>query len=162
MAEVKIAVGDQVRVHLHPAGPWKSFSEGVVRRVDVKTPEGRFFVLEVKSEVLLDQPHRIRPDFHDYVEYECRNDFPGRIEVLSAAPDAEPEPSLDLTLVDPWEETKQEASEPPSVNAETHSGTEAEQIPEAETIAEPTQVGIEHQPAPARAGLLATLFGRKE
>jgi hypothetical protein len=27
MAEVKIAVGDQVRVHLHPANPWKSFSE---------------------------------------------------------------------------------------------------------------------------------------
>jgi hypothetical protein len=162
MAEVKIALGDQVRVHFHPAGPWKSFSEGVVRRVDVKTPEGRFFVLEVKSEVLLDQPHRIRPDFHDYVPYECRNDFPGRIEVLSAAADLEPEPGLDLTLVDPREEAKQEANEPPPVNAQTHSGTAVEQIPEAETVAEPTQVEIEHQPAPARAGLIATLFGRKE
>jgi hypothetical protein len=161
MAEVKIAVGDQVRVDLHPAGPWKSFSEGVVRRVDVTTPEGRFFVLEVKSEVLLDQPHRIRPDFHDYVEYECRNDFLGRIEVLSAAPDAEPEPALDLTLVDPWEETKQEANEPPPINAETHSETAVEQIPEAETVIEPTQVEIEHQPAAARGSLIASLFGRK-
>ena len=51
----EIAVGDQVRVHFHPAGPWKSFSEGVVRRVDVTTPEGRFFVLEVRHEVILDR-----------------------------------------------------------------------------------------------------------
>ncbi|MBO1906338.1 hypothetical protein KHP60_14250 [Microvirga sp. 3-52] len=159
---MKIAVGDEVRVHLHPAGPWKSFSEGVVRRVDVTTPEGRFFVLEVKSEVLLDQPHRIRPDFHDYVEYECRNDFPGRIEVLSAAPDAEPEPSLDLTLMDLWEETKQEANDPPPINAETRAWTEVEQIPEADAASEPTQVEIDRQPAPARSGLIATLFGRKE
>ena len=78
----RLAVGDEVRVHFHPPGPWKSFSEGVVRRVDVTTQAGRFFVLEVRNEVILDQPHRIRPDFHDYVQYECRNDFPGRIEVL--------------------------------------------------------------------------------
>ena len=57
----EVAVGDQIRVHFHPAGPWKSFSEGVVRRVDVTTPEGRFFVLEVRNEVILDQPHRIIP-----------------------------------------------------------------------------------------------------
>jgi hypothetical protein len=161
MAEVKIAVGDQVRVHLHPAGPWKSFSEGVVRRVDVTTPEGRFFVLEVKSEVLLDQPHRIRPDFHDYVEYECRNDFPGRIEVLSAAADMEQEPAVNLMLMDPLEETKQDANEPPPINAETHSETAVEQIPEAETVIEPTQVEIEHQPAAGRGSLIASLFGRK-
>jgi hypothetical protein len=130
--------------------------------VDVKTPEGRFFVLEVKSEVLLDQPHRIRPDFHDYVEYECRNDFPDRIEVLSAAAAMEQAPVLDVMVMDPREETKQEANEPPPVDAETHSGTEVEQIPEAEAVPEPTQVEIEHQPAPARAGLIATLFGRKE
>jgi hypothetical protein len=130
--------------------------------VDVTTQAGRFFVLEVKSEVLLDQPHRIRPDFHDYVQYECQNDFPGRIEVLSAAPDTEQELALDLPLMDPREETTQEASEPPPVNAQTHSGTAVEQIPEAEIVAKPTQVEIEHQPAPARAGLIATLFGRKE
>src|SRR3954466_8508473 len=82
---MKLAVGDEVRVHFHPPGSWKSFSEGVVRRVDVNTPGGRFFVLEVRNEVLLDQPHRIRPDFHDYVPYEGQNDFLGRIEVLTPA-----------------------------------------------------------------------------
>ena len=161
MAEVKIVVGDQVRVHLHPAGPWKSFSEGVVRRVDVTTPEGRFFVLEVKSEVLLDQPHRIRPDFHDYVEYECRNDFPGRIEVLSAAADMEQEPAVNLMLMDPLEETKQDANEPLPVCSETHTETEVEQILKTETVAKPTQVETEHQSASTRGGLIASLFGRK-
>ena len=62
---MKIAVGDEVRVHFHPPGPWKSFSEGVVRRVDVTTQAGRFFVLEVAHEVILDREHRIRPGFPD-------------------------------------------------------------------------------------------------
>ena len=88
MSEAKttrLAIGDEVRVHFHPPGAWKSFSEGVVRRVDVTTLAGRFFVLEVRNEVILDQPHRIRPGFPDFVRYECRNDFPGRIEILSTA-----------------------------------------------------------------------------
>jgi hypothetical protein len=162
MAEVKIAVGDQVRVHLHPADPWKSFSVGVVSRVDVTTAEGRFFVVEVMHEVLLDREHRIRRSFPDYVRYECRHDFPGRIEVLSAAPDTKQEPALDLTLMDPLEETKQEGNEPPPVCSESHTETKVEQILKTETVAEPTQVETEHQSAPARAGLIATLFGRKE
>ena len=64
MSEAKtarLAIGDEVRVHFHPPGTWKSFSEGVVRRVDVTTQAGRFFVLEVRNEILLDQPHRISP-----------------------------------------------------------------------------------------------------
>jgi hypothetical protein len=52
LVKAAIAVGDQVRVHLHPAGLMRSFSEGVVRRVDVKTPAGRFLGLEVWNEVL--------------------------------------------------------------------------------------------------------------
>jgi hypothetical protein len=93
---MKIAVGDEVRVHFHPSAPWKSFSEGVVRRVDVTTEAGRFFVLEVAHEVILDREHRIRPKFQDYVSYECQNDFPGRIERLSAkAQDVEREPAPD-------------------------------------------------------------------
>jgi hypothetical protein len=67
---MNIAVGDEVRVHFHPPAPWKSFSEGVVRRVDVTTEAGRFFVLEVAHEVILDREHRIRPDFPDYILYE--------------------------------------------------------------------------------------------
>jgi hypothetical protein len=80
-----IAVGDQVRVHFHPPGAMKSFSEGVVKRVDVAAPEGRFFVVEVTHAVILDRKHRFKPGFQDYVRYECQNDFPGRVEVLSPA-----------------------------------------------------------------------------
>lgn len=162
MAEVKIAVGDQVRIYLHPADPWKSFSEGVVSRVDVTTAEGRFFVVEVMHEVLLDREHRIKRGFPDYVRYECRNDFPGRIEVLSTTTDMEQEPAVNLMLMDPLERTKQEANVPPPGSAETHSETEIERAPEAEIVSKPTQVEIDRQPAPARAGLIATLFGRKE
>jgi hypothetical protein len=82
---MKIAVGDEVRVHFHPPGSMKSFSEGVVKRVDVTTPEGRFFVMEVTHEVILDHEHRIKPGFQDYVRYEGQNDFPGRVEKLSTA-----------------------------------------------------------------------------
>src|SRR5215217_6770875 len=85
MLMTEVAVGDEVRVHFHPPGPWTSFFEGVVRRVNVTAPEGGFFVVEVGHEVILDREHRVRPGFHDYVRYECRNDFPGRIEILSAA-----------------------------------------------------------------------------
>jgi hypothetical protein len=82
---MKIAVKDKVRVHFHPPSLWKSFSEGVVRRVDVTTQAGRFFVVEVTHEVILDREHPIRRGFQDFVTYECQNDFPGRIEVLSTA-----------------------------------------------------------------------------
>ena len=162
MGEVKIAMGDEVRVHFHPPGAMRSYCEGVVSRVDVTTPEGRFFVVEVTHEVLLDREHRIRRGFPDFVRYECRNDFPGRIEVLSAAPDMEQEPEFDLTVMDPPEETKQEANEPPPVSSETHAETEVEQRPEAGAASEPTQDEVKRQPAPARGGLIATLFGRKE
>src|SRR5215203_1908609 len=80
-----VAVGDKVRVHFHPPNPMQSFCEGVVSRVDVTAPEGRFFVVEVTHEIILDQEHRVRPGFQDYVRYECRNDFPGRIEILSTS-----------------------------------------------------------------------------
>ena len=161
MAEVKIAVGDQVRVHLHPADPWKSFSVGVVSRVDVTTAEGRFFVVEVMHEVLLDREHRIRRGFPDYVRYECRNDFPGRIEVLFAAPDTKQGPALDLTLMNPREKTKQEANELPPVCSESHTETKVERPPEAEIVSKPTQVETEHQSASTRGGLIPSLFVRK-
>jgi hypothetical protein len=94
---MSIAVGDQVRVHFHPPAPMRSFLEGVVRRVDVPSPEGHVFVVEVTHEVILDHARPIRPGFRDYVRYEGRNDFPGRIEVLEseqivASATAEPEP----------------------------------------------------------------------
>jgi hypothetical protein len=102
---MKIAIGDQVRVHFHPPGPMRSFCEGMVRRVDVTTPEERFFVVEVMYEIILDREHRIRPGFQDYVRYECRNDFPDRIEILSTAgQNVARSPASDVILVEPPEE----------------------------------------------------------
>jgi hypothetical protein len=162
MAEVKIAVGDQVRVHLHPADPWKSFSVGVVSRVDVTTAEGRFFVVEVMHEVLLDQPHRIRPDFHDYVQYECRNDFPGRIEILSTAEqDVGRNPTSDPMLGEPPEEPKHEADEQHSGDVDVHSQAKTERVSEPETNSEPAPVDVERQPVREQGGLLSALFGRR-
>src|SRR3712207_1094292 len=82
---MKIAVGDQVRIHFHPPYPMQSFCEGTVSRVDVTTREGRFFVVDVMHEVILDREHPIRRGFQDFLRYACSNDFPGRIEVLSTA-----------------------------------------------------------------------------
>ncbi len=83
MAEVTI--GDKVRVQFHPPNPMRSFCEGVVSRVNVPTPEGRVFVVDVTYEIILDREHRTRPGFQDYVRYECQNDFPDRIEILATA-----------------------------------------------------------------------------
>jgi hypothetical protein len=166
MSEVvatEIAVGDEVRVHFHPPGPWKSFSEGVVRRVDVTTLAGRFFVLEVAHEVLLDQPHRIRPGFLDYVPYECRNDFPGRIEILSTAQqDVERNPASDMMLVEPPEVPKHEAEEQQAFEPETRQEPEVELKSGAEADPEPLQVQVEHQPVRRQSGLFAAWFGRKK
>lgn len=160
---MKIAVGDEVRVHFHPPGSWKSFSEGVVRRVDVNTPDGRFFVLEVRNEVLLDRPHRIRPDFHDYVPYEGRNDFPGRIEVLtSAAHDLETEPGSTPISVDTPTVSLQAADEQHPKELDLSSEPETERTPEAEGRPEPAQIDVEPQPVRKQGGGLSALFGRRE
>ena len=166
MSEAKatrLAIGDEVRVHFHPPGSWKSFSEGVVRRVDVTTQAGRFFVLEVRNEILLDQPHRIRSNFHDYVQYECRNDFPGRIEVLAPTEqDVEREPASAPLSVEAPEGSMREADEPHLGKLDVHTESETERIPEAETVSAPSQVDVERQPVRKQGGLLAALFGRRE
>ena len=163
MAEVKIAVGDEVRVHFHPPGAMKSYCEGVVSRVDVTTPEGRFFVVEVRNEVILDQPHRIRPGFPDFVRYECQNDFPGRIEPLSTAgQDVERNPASDLKAVEPPEKPQHEAHEPRSGDVDVHSPPETERVSEPETNAELAPVDGEPQSVRKQGGLLAALLGRKK
>jgi hypothetical protein len=159
---MKIAVGDEVRVHFHPPGPWKSFSEGVVRRVDVTTQAGRFFVLEIRNEVILDQPHRIRPGFLDYVSYECRNDFPGRIEILSTAePDVEREPASAPLSAKAPENPVKEADEQHLGELALHSEAETERMSETEAKSEPDQVDVELQPVRKQAGLLSALFARR-
>jgi hypothetical protein len=163
LVTTELAVGDEVRIHFHPPGLMKSFCEGVVSRVDVKSPEGRFFVVEVNHEVILDREHRIRPGFKDYVLYECRNDFPGRIEVLSAAAqEVGGEPAPDAIMTELPEESKQEADEPHRVELEIYSDPDTVEVREAATSFEQTQVYVERQPAHKPRGLLATLFGRSK
>jgi hypothetical protein len=114
-SDMKIAVGDEVRVHFHLPGSMKSFSEGMVKRVDVTTPQGRFFVVEVTHEVILDHEHRVRPSFEDYVLYECRSDSPGRAETLSTAQQEgvendEPSPATGRSPVEVPDEITQKLS----------------------------------------------------
>jgi hypothetical protein len=158
---MKIAVGDQVRVHFHPPNPMRSFCEGTVSRVDVRAPGGRFFVIDVTHEVILDRKHPIRRGFQDFVSYECQNDFPGRVEVLSTAEQAmvsEPLP----TAPEAREVIDQEADEPLSAEPDSRSGPKIEQTPEPETKSEETSFNVEPQPTHKQSGLLATLFGRKK
>ncbi|WP_150117868.1 hypothetical protein [Microvirga vignae] len=113
--------------------------------MDVTTPEGRFFVVEVMHEVILDQEHRVRPGFQDYVRYEGRSDLPGRVEVLSTAEQTgigndESSPATGLTPVNAPDEITQE--------------------PEAEH--EQSVVHLERQEARRRGGLIAALFGRQK
>jgi hypothetical protein len=157
------AVGDQVRVHFHPPGAWKSFSEGAVSQVDVTTPEGRFFAVKVTHEVILDREHRIRPGFQDFVRYECRNDFPGRIEILATPKqDVERNPAFDLLSEEPPEEPQHEVAEQHATEVDVQSQRESERIPEAEANSEPARVDVEPQPVRKQGGLLAALFGRKK
>jgi hypothetical protein len=162
MLMTEVAIGDQVRVHFHPPGSMKSFSEGVVRRVDVPPQEGRFFVVEITHEVILDREHRIRSGFQDYVRYEDPNDFPGRIEMLPATAEVvEREPAPDPTLEERPEQAAQEADEQHTGELDIHSEPETEQKLEADTNSEPASVDVEPQPVRKQGGLLAALFGRK-
>jgi hypothetical protein len=134
--------------------------------VDVTTPNGCYFVVEVTHEIILDREHRVRSGFQDYVRYEDRNDFPGRIEVLSAiAQRADREPAPVQTAVQPLEEVEreaeQEAHEPPPVELEAQSEPEIVPAPEAEANVEPVQVDVEPQPVRKPRRLVAALFGRK-
>lgn len=159
---LKIAIGGRIRAHFHPARPWMSFSEGVVRRVDVTTPEGRFFVLEVEREVILDQEHRIRPGFLDYIRYECRGDFPGRIEILSTAEqDLERNRTPGLQLEEPSEEPKHEADEQRLNDVDVHAQPDIEGVPEPETSSEPALIDVEPQPVLEQAGLLYAVVEKR-
>jgi hypothetical protein len=156
---MKLAIGDEVRVHFHPPVPLKSFVEGVVSRVDVDTPQGRYFVVEVRHEVILGREHRIRPGFQDYVRYECPNDFPDRIEVLSTA---KPEMEPDLALREVPEHGLREADQQPAFSSKAGPKPELELVANAEADSERFEVKVERSPMRKRGGLMAALFGRKK
>jgi hypothetical protein len=165
MLMTEVTLGDKVRVQFHPPNPMRSFCEGVVRRVDVPTPEGRVFVVEVTHEVILDREHRIRPGFQDFIRYECQNDFPGRIEILSTAEqevqgedrDSAPDPILG----EPSEEPRHEVAEQTPFNLEDHSESEAEPASRMANASEPSQVDVERQGPRGHGGFIGKLFGRQ-
>jgi hypothetical protein len=158
----EVAVGDKVRVHFHPPYPTQSFCEGTVSRVDVSSQDGRFFVVDVTYEVILDREHPIRRGFRDFVRYECRNDFPGRIELLSTTEqDVERNLASDPLLGGPPEEPQHEMAEQHAAEVDVQSQRESERIPEAEANSEPAPVDVESQPVRKQGGLLAALFGRR-
>jgi hypothetical protein len=139
----------------------RSFCEGVVSRVDVITPEGRFFVVEVTHEIILDREHRILRGFQDFVRYECRNDFPGRIEILSPPEqDVATNSVSDPVVMERSEVPQHEVAGHHSNELDVYSEPEPEQRLEADTNSEPAPLGVEPQPIRKRGGLLAALFGR--
>jgi hypothetical protein len=163
VAELEIGVSDKVRIHFHPPNPLRSFSEGVVRRVDVATPQGRVFVVEVAHEVLLDREHRIRPGFQDHVLYDCRNHFPGRIQVLSTAEqEVEEEPAPTSVSIEPNEQVEHRAMEQPAPEPEMHMESRRGLLPGVEIEPDPAEADIEPQTAPRAGRLMAALFGRRE
>ena len=97
------------------------------------TVRGRFFVVKVTHEVILDREHRIKPSLQDYVRYECRNDFPGRVEVLPLTEQevlSEPAP---LPTAAPTPETvAHKADESSPLALEVHSEPQIELTSEAE------------------------------
>src|SRR5829696_10054479 len=132
---MRIVVGDQVRVHFHPPYPMQSFCEGTVSRVDGSAPEGGFFVVDVTHEVILDREHPIRRGFRDFVRYECPNDFPGRIEVLSTAGQTMVSDALPMAR-EAQEVIDQKADEPLSTEPDVYSGPKIERTTEPETSSE--------------------------
>jgi hypothetical protein len=160
---MKIAVGDQVRVHFHPPYPMQSFCEGTVSRVDGSAPEGRFFVVDVTREVILDREHPIRRGFRDFVRYECPTDFSGRIEVLSTAAQDLGSEHVPLPMAAELpEQVAQEGTEPPPLELEVHAESEVELTSRADAASEPSQVDVEPQEARKRDGLIGRLFGRQK
>ena len=123
---MKLAIGDKVRVHYHPANPKQSYVEGVVSRIEVPTLRGLVFVITVTYEMVFDREQPISPTYQNYVLYERRDEFPGRIEVLSRAemePPSRSEPLLEQTAAS---EDNLVETEPTSERA---IDPEADQVP---------------------------------
>jgi hypothetical protein len=138
-----IAVGDVVRIHYHPPGQTKSFVEGVVSRADVTTELGQMFVIDVTSDVIYDREQPFRPGYQDYILYQPRQDFPGRIELLPRIEEAESE---DV------------AGSPSSPESELECVTEHQ--PEQEIAPEPAQT--DNRDTTRGVGrVLGALFGRR-
>ncbi|GEO19365.1 hypothetical protein MAE02_70610 [Microvirga aerophila] len=54
------------------------------------TEPGRMFVIDVTSDIIYDREQPFRPGYQDYILYEPRQDFLGRIELLPRTEEAKP------------------------------------------------------------------------
>lgn len=79
---LKVAVGDNVRIHYHLPRLRQSFAEGVVSPVEVTTLRGRGFLIDTMREVILGREQAVKPGHQNYALYEHPDEFPGRIELL--------------------------------------------------------------------------------
>jgi hypothetical protein len=141
---MKIAVGDEVRVHFHPPVPMKSFVEGAVTRIDETVPQGPLIVLDVTHQVILDRETPIRRGHQDYILCKRWNDFPEQIEVLSKR-------KQEVERASTPNQTPQSKSDEPNEAV----------MRELENASERLQVQVERQDVPRRGGLIATIFGRQ-
>jgi hypothetical protein len=158
---MKIAVGNEVRVHYHPPGPRQSFVEGVVSRVEVSTLRGRVFVVDATYEVILDREQPIKNGYQNYVLYERWEEFPGRIEVLSEA-QQEPGRAPEQGSETEGEHQPERALEPTSQpGPEVEATPEPDSEPQLEAEPEPFQIEVEHQDTPERSNLIAALFRKR-
>src|SRR4051794_13932529 len=98
LSSIKIAVGDEVRVHFHPPFPMRSFIEGVVSRIDETVPQGPLIVVDVTRQILLDREVPIRRGHQDFILHERWNCFPEWIEVHPAR---EPELAREFIIPGP-------------------------------------------------------------
>jgi hypothetical protein len=158
---MKIAVGDEVRVHYHPPGPRQSFVEGVVSRVEVSTLRGRVFVVDATYEVILDREQPIKNGYQNCVLYERWEEFPGRIEVLSEA-QQEPGRAPEQGWETEGEHQPEHGLEPTSQPGPEMAATpEPDSEPQLEAEPEPLQIEVEHQDTPERSNLITALFRRR-
>ena len=158
---MKIAVGDEVRVHYHPLGPRQSFVEGVVSRVEVSTLRGRVFVVDATYEVILDREQPIKSGYQNYVLYERWEEFPGRIEVLSEAqqePARAPEHGREPEEEQQPEHDLEPTSQP---GPEVEVTPEPDSEPQLKAEPEPLQIEVEHQDTPERSNLITALFRKR-
>jgi hypothetical protein len=140
---MKIAVGDEVRVHYHQPGIRQSFAEGVVSRVEVTTLRGRGFLIDTTREVILGRERAVQSGRQDYVLYEHPSEFVGRVEVLSQA--------------DRLIETKAEEEQP--AEPEPHATTEQAVGENRPTEPEPDQE--EPQTSRGLGNVISAVFGRR-
>jgi hypothetical protein len=169
---MKIAVGNEVRVHYHPPGPRQSFVEGVVSRVEVSTLRGRVFVVDATYEVILDREQPIKDGYQNYVLYERWEEFPGRIEVLSEAqqepgrtpehgqePEGEQQPEHELEPTSP-SGSEMAATLEPELELALRA-PEPDSEPQLEAEPEPFQIEVEHPNIPERSNLITALFRKR-